>query len=135
MAFLETAKDVYDLAKKGMTIELQEKIMELREQALALQEDNHRLRARVAELERKLTVDSAMEFKKPFYFRSSDEHPFCPVCWEKDKVSIHLKGPSGDAEWYTCPVCKWGHACKPERVGPIAVAFSHRRDRRGRDEY
>jgi len=129
MSFLDTARDAYDLAKKGMTIELQEKIMELREQALALQEDNQRLRVRVAELEQKLTTDNSMDFRKPFYFRAADEDPFCPVCWEKDKTAIHLKGPSGNAEWHSCPVCKWVHAMKPELDRPSVGFVSRRRDR------
>ena len=116
MSLLETAKDAYDLAKKGMTIELQEKIMELREEALSVQEENLQLRKRVIELEHKITIDSAMEFKKPFYIKSGDEHPFCPVCWEKDKSPIHLKGPAGDPEWYQCPVCKWQQALHPEKI-------------------
>ncbi len=129
MSFLDTAKDAYDLAKKGMTIELQEKIMELREQALALQEDNLRLRMRITELEGKLSSGAAMEFRKPFYFRAGDEHPFCPVCWEKDKTAIHVTGPKGDAEWYSCSVCKWTHANKPECNRPFIGIVPRNRDR------
>lgn len=128
MSLLETAKDAYDLAKKGMTIEFQEKIMDLREEALALQEENIQLRKRLMDLEQKLIGDSVMEFRKPFYIKAGDSHPFCPVCWEKDKASIHLKGPDGEPEWYTCPVCKWQQALYPERIRPYVPA-SRRRDR------
>ncbi len=128
MSFLDTAKDAYDLAKKGMTIELQEKIMELREGALELQEENIQLRKRVIDLEQKIATDAAMEFRKPFYVKSGDAHPFCPVCWEKDKASIHLKGPDGAPEWYACPVCKWQQALQPEKIQPY-IPVSRRRDR------
>jgi len=39
MAIIDTSKIIVELAKKGMTIELQEKIMQLREEALELQEE------------------------------------------------------------------------------------------------
>lgn len=129
MSFLGTAKDAYELAKKGMTIELQEKIMELREGALSLQEENLQLRQRVTELEQKLVTDSTIEYRKPFYIKSGDDHPFCPVCWEKDKSLIHLKGPDGDPEWFKCPVCKWQEALHPEKIQPY-VPISRGRDRR-----
>ena len=34
MSIIDTAKDVYALVTKGLTIDLEEKLMELREQAL-----------------------------------------------------------------------------------------------------
>ena len=121
-------KDIVDLLKKGATLEAQEKIMELRKAALELQEENLRLRTRVSDLEGQLGLADTMAFRKPFYYRSDDEHPHCPVCWEKDKTPIHLKGPEGDAEWFTCPVCKWCCHVKPDHHIPIA-AFPRHRDR------
>ena len=44
MAILDTAKTIAELAKKGMTVELQEKIVELREEVIALKEENVQLR-------------------------------------------------------------------------------------------
>ena len=44
MAIMDTAKTIAELAKKGMTVELQEKIMELREDVMALKEENVQLR-------------------------------------------------------------------------------------------
>jgi hypothetical protein len=40
MSIIDTAKDIYSLAAKGLTIDLQQELMELREQALELQEEN-----------------------------------------------------------------------------------------------
>ena len=47
-------KDIIELIKAGATIEAQEKIMELRQAALDIQEENINLRNRVNELESKL---------------------------------------------------------------------------------
>ena len=51
MALLPNYKDIVDLIKKGSTIEAQEKIMELREGALGLQEENLELKAKIKDLE------------------------------------------------------------------------------------
>lgn len=44
MNIMETMKTITDLAKKGMTVELQEKIVELREEVIGLKEENITLR-------------------------------------------------------------------------------------------
>lgn len=110
MAFLETAKDAYELAKKGMSIELQEKIMELREQAVALQEDNVQLRKRVLELEAQAEIKEELEFRRGMYFRSkngTEDGPFCPRCYDdKNKViRLHpLRDPQMDVTHH-CRAC------------------------------
>lgn len=63
-----TFKDVIQLVKQGMTIEAQEKIMELREAMLNLQEENQSLRERVHDLEAQLEEMTAGTF------------PPCPSC-------------------------------------------------------
>ena len=54
MSLLPNYKEIIELLKKGSTIEAQEKIMELREGALALQEENIKLKERISELESEL---------------------------------------------------------------------------------
>jgi len=54
MGAIETAKIIAELAKKGMTVELQEKIMELREEVMALKEENVQLRNVNLELEQQI---------------------------------------------------------------------------------
>jgi len=51
-----SVKDVIDLMRKGSAIEAQEKIMELRQAALDLQDENAQLRERIRELEHKLEL-------------------------------------------------------------------------------
>ena len=54
MAILDTAKTIAELAKKGMSVELQEKIMELREEVIALKEENIQLRNENLQLKQNL---------------------------------------------------------------------------------
>jgi len=115
MAFgLPAYKDIVDLLKKGATLEAQEKVMELREGALELQEENLRLkselkaeRENVGALEQKLAFRATFSFRKPFYFAENDPVPFCPVCWEGDRKTIHLDGPFGkNRSYWNCRICR-----------------------------
>lgn len=107
-------KDIVNLVKKGATVEAQEKIMELREAMLSIHEENIQLKNKLAKLEEQLRMSSEMQFKKPFYFKSGDDQPFCPLCWEKDKMPIHLIGPYGAAggTYYKCNHCKTSYKIK-----------------------
>ena len=85
--------EIVDLMKKGMSLEAQEKIMELREAVLSLQEENFTQRSHIETLEKKLTFEASLNFKSPFYFAKDDAAPFCPRCWENDQKAIHLPPP------------------------------------------
>jgi regulator of replication initiation timing len=79
MAILETAKIIAELAKKGMTVELQEKIVELREEVMALKEENIQLRDEnlqlKQELDRYTKGDVCPRCKKPTWkLESSQPH-------------------------------------------------------------
>ena len=64
MNLLPNYKDIAELLKKGLTIEAQEKIMQLREGAIELQEENLRLRERVKQLEAELSVARDFTFEE-----------------------------------------------------------------------
>lgn len=106
--------NIVDLIKKGATVEAQEKIMALRTDVLALQDENLALKRRVSELESTGQHSAEMEFRKPFYFKANDEQPFCPICWEKDKTALHLIGPydAADGTYFKCSKCPFKHKIK-----------------------
>jgi hypothetical protein len=105
---LPSFSDIKDLVKNGFTLEAQEKIMQLREAALELQEENLNLKNEKTDLENKLKITGELQFVNQFYWRPNDLTPFCPRCWEKDRVTIHI---SPEIEKYyeivrSCPECK-----------------------------
>ena len=130
MGALPDYKDIVGLIKTGATIEAQEKIMDLRVAAVDLQEENLRLREQVKQLEEQLRVSSAMAFRKPFYYRDGDDHPFCPVCWEKDKKAIHVNGPTGAHGYTICPVCKYDHYITGRPTARSVTSRNSRPERR-----
>lgn len=116
-------KEIFEIIKKGATLEAQEKITELREVVLKLQEENLIFKQRIAQFEKQLELSSKLTFKYPFYFIEDDNNPFCPRCWESDKKTIHLTGPintpSGDR--YDCPECKIQYIPDRKTPSPIRI--------------
>ena len=109
MAIIDTSKIIVELAKKGMTVELQEKIMQLREEALELQAENLRLKTENLELKKKEELQEKIEFKRNVYYREGDEVPHCPYCYEKSKLLIHLSFQGKESTGrliYDCHECK-----------------------------
>lgn len=106
MAILPNYKDIVELLKKGSTIEAQEKIMELREGALSLQEENIKLREKIKELEFELNKRKEVQWEAPFYWDVSDETrngPFCQKCYDSDDKLIRLQKIE-EGNWH-CKSC------------------------------
>ena len=96
---LPNYKDIVDLVKTGATIEAQEKIMELRQSALAIQEKNVELQNRVLELEARVKE-----------LESAEGEP-CPRCRKKSWV-VETSAPDrrfgalgGVRRTYKCAEC------------------------------
>ena len=106
MSLLPNYKDIVDLLKKGSTIEAQEKIMELREGALALQEENINLKEKISELESKLNKKNEVQYEAPFYWtmvNGKKEGPFCQKCYDSDGKIIRLQKIE-EGNWH-CKLC------------------------------
>lgn len=103
---LPNYKDIVDLIKKGSNVEAQEKIMELREGALELQEQNIALTEQVAQLEAALQLQGEMIFKRTVYWRECEGAepvgPFCSTCYDNEGKTIRLH--DWDDSWF-CRVC------------------------------
>jgi hypothetical protein len=99
-------KDIVELLKKGSTIEAQEQIMNLREGALELQEENHELKQKIKELENIIQFSENWENEKRRYTlvnpwkgpaqvyalredsaNSEAPHMLCTNCFEQKKKS------------------------------------------------
>jgi polyhydroxyalkanoate synthesis regulator phasin len=70
MSLIDTARNISLLAKRGVTVELVEQIMKLREEALAMQEENVNLKARVRELERRVEALEDHSFDGTVFWRT-----------------------------------------------------------------
>lgn len=124
MALLPNYKDIVDLIKKGSTIEAQEKIMELREGALALQEENMKLKETIKELEAKSSEKEKVFWEPPFYWvkeGGAKDGPFCQKCYDSETKLIRLQN-MGKGAW-RCAACNinfFEASYKPGRA-PVGV--------------
>lgn len=106
-------QEIIDLLKNGLTLEAKEKIIELREAALRLQEENFTLRERLKGVNADSEMCDKMTFDRGVYWLSTPTDdgtnllgPFCQVCHDKDKrpVRLHRNHTPGGG-WY-CAVCR-----------------------------
>ena len=119
MGTLPTYKDIWELIKKGSNLEAQEKIIELREACLLLQEESTGLKKQNEKLESALDFKKKLTFKAPFYFADGDETPYCPRCWEKDHEAIHV------VRMKSCPECEIPIApCDVHRSIELAIRMT-----------
>lgn len=121
-------KDIVELIKKGATVEAQEKIMELREGVLELQEENAALKAQIRELAEKLKIQGQLEFEESVYWLWEEDEsgdftvktgPYCQHCYDDQTKLIRLQkialddyDPStgtvqrSERHYFTCYKCK-----------------------------
>lgn len=97
MIAIPSYSQIIDLIKKGATLEAQEQIMQLREAALRLQEENIELKQelqanlqKVAELEKRLAERASLRHVPPVYYAEGDPTPLCPLCVESGDQRTHL---------------------------------------------
>lgn len=113
---------IYDLVKRGVKVEAEQRIVELREALVGLGEENLTLRARIRELEER----EALRFDgKVYWLKSGDTShegivdatngPFCPRCQDADGKRIRLQdqrtGGYLPAGWF-CAVCRYVYSGK-----------------------
>jgi hypothetical protein len=121
MSLIDKAKDIYELVKKDAATELQERLMEFREEALSLQEENLKLRTRIQELEEQASRRDEIVFEGEVYWRKrsdgngngdgSTEGPFCQKCYDTQGKLVRLQDAKrlvASRDWL-CVVCKTGY--------------------------
>lgn len=111
MNIIKTAKEITDLALKGATVDLQERVLQFREEALTMQEENLTLRTRVKKLEEALTIQQELKFDGSVYWRltDGDKHgPYCQRCYDVDKKIVQLQRNMDEEQHvgWGCSACK-----------------------------
>jgi len=105
MSIISNAKEIADLIKKVGDMELYRKIVELEGEIIELTRKNRELEDQVDELKKLVDTAKTMEFRKPFYYTAGDPTPFCPRCWEVDKLTIHLVDLNTVGSPWECKKC------------------------------
>ncbi len=103
-------RELIELAKKSMTIEAQQQLVELQEAHLATREENVRLREEIAALRVFLADKGKIDWEPPFYFKrdgDTKQGPYCQKCYDADGKLVRLQ--TGYAYSGYCLVCKLGY--------------------------
>ena len=98
-------QDIVALLKKGLTMEAQEKIMELREAALEFQNENLALKSNIKELKDALALRDSLEWQKPYYVKKDNPNEkFCQRCYDADGKAIRLQ--ELETGYWRCVECE-----------------------------
>jgi len=109
MSIIDNVKEIAVLVKKLGDIELYRRIVELEGEVIELTQEKREFEEKIQTVEKKLAFSKKMTFRAPFWYAEGDNIPYCPRCWESDRIAIHLDGPHdipGDKPFYRCLNCK-----------------------------
>ena len=110
MSILPEYNDIVELIKKGATLEAQEKILELRAEAVRLQGENIDLKEQIKNLENALSVKERLTYEAPYYWLETEEGkdgPYCQHCHDKHKKLIRLQASvRGTKGKWMCEACQ-----------------------------
>lgn len=103
-------QELNEALKDGLTPAAQEKILELRQLFLAVQEENFKLRERIRQLEAAASPASQIVFDKGVYWtiaENSRQGPFCPACHDKigKLVRLHYSHTGTPGVYWVCKSC------------------------------
>ncbi|MGB6499944.1 MAG: hypothetical protein WBG19_00880 [Thermoplasmata archaeon] len=107
-------KELAALFKDGFTPEAQEKIMELRQTLLALQQENVQLQQRIREFEASAPSAAPVRdfiYDKGVYWtleRGVRQGPFCPACQDRagKLVRLHYHHTGTPGVYWICKACQ-----------------------------
>jgi hypothetical protein len=95
VAVREYFKDVWDLAKKAQSVELEKKLLDIQAEFNALQAEHTSQAERIRELEREKDISAELTFRYPMYYRSRpggrEDGPFCARCWDVDRRLVRAR--------------------------------------------
>jgi hypothetical protein len=94
MGILESLAEIFNIAQKTDQLELQERILKAKKEALELEEQNQVLKRENNELKIALEIKKSVIFHNDAYWIAKKENkfegPYCPKCYEDKGKLIHL---------------------------------------------
>jgi hypothetical protein len=107
---IELTKTAISIAKKKNATELVDLIQDIREKAQDIREENLDLRHKIAELEKRLDIESKLEFDQNnlLWIAEDDKKqgPYCSQCKDSKGQLVRLHARPGDrGTFHQCPTC------------------------------
>ncbi len=107
---ISRTKELWELIKAGATLDAQERIMELRQAMLDLQEENLALKEELREANQQLAVPALVIDRGVYWVQlegDSRDGPFCPLCADGAGKRIRLReaGTFSTPHQWGCDMC------------------------------
>jgi hypothetical protein len=89
MSIISTTKELIDLARKGATIELELRLVQMQERELELREEIVKLKSELSDLKNQASVNQNIEMNNGMYFLEGKH--YCQACYDSSKKLIYLQ--------------------------------------------
>jgi len=104
--------ELIKLLQNGLTVEAREKLVQLGEAAVKLQEENLELKERLKQYETKMDVSTKLLFDRGLYWLleqaqdgSARQGPFCQVCYDTGRKLVRLHPNNTIGGGWFCAAC------------------------------
>ena len=116
LGLIDSAKDAAKLVQQIGNIELYEKLVSVQTDAMAMTEENWKLKEEVRSLKddlrslkQQIEVQGSLEYTTDGYYQTTDEGerdgPFCSVCWDIDRKLVRQAVGGIQVHYYFCMYC------------------------------
>lgn len=112
MSIIADLQSIGDIIQKTGDREAYEKFLAIQEKALEILEENSNLKEENEKLKKMLKIKDTIEFEENVYWIKDKEGnvkegPFCPKCYDDEKLLMHLITAPIDKNIKRCPKCKF----------------------------
>src|SRR6185437_6102191 len=89
----------------------------LKSENTALKHENAALKTENQSLKTIVERERQVQYREPYCYRSGDERPMCPKCWQQDHKAVYM---GQQQQWNgglrrVCMVCSWHHYDEPPK--------------------
>jgi hypothetical protein len=108
---INTAKEVANAVKKFNDVPLMNQVFELQQALLDLQNETMTLKQQLEAANKKLNVRGTVIKRGTYFYKTEENDPLCPSCWQKNDLPVYLLPPEYGVDGIMgvarkCPVCK-----------------------------
>lgn len=121
------AKDSSNHDLKVAISDLYDEVLNVKERALDLDEENRRLKAELSHKDEIVGPDEATGY---FFYKNRIQQPLCPKCYQTSPSNTVFLGPlhnCNGGQRRTCSVCgyhRMGTPMKPRTISPVPIRSS-----------
>lgn len=125
---VEGVKQLYEFGKRGLTVEAQQKYLDLQEDIINIKSENLDLKTRVQELEKKLAVKEDLHFDGGVYWLGEEnkDGPYCQKCYDGQDRLVRLQDRGRQWRCYNCSCVYWKPGQEPSPSSPRPPRHSGR---------